>query len=186
MLNGDVTDEFHHVDGFADTGTAEESDFTAFGKRTKQVNHLDAGFKQLSGVGKVIVGGSLAVDAPVGFRINFRAVVNFFTQHVHDASQCRLANWYGNRLAGVFDVHAAHQAFGGTHGDGAHDAVAKLLLDFKDGAALFGYQCVVDFRHCVFGEFDIDDRADDLNYFTGTHLYLFSIQSVLVRRRLRR
>ena len=59
--------------------------------------------------------------------------------------------------------------------------LAGLLL-----GPLFGYQCVVDFRHCVFGEFDIDDRADDLNYFTGTHLYLFSIQSVLVRRRLRR
>ena len=178
MLNRDVTDELHHVDGFAHTGTAEETDFTAFGERAKQVNNLDAGFQQFGGVRQLVVSGGFAVNAPVGFGFDFRTVIDFFAEHVHDATKRRLAHRHGNRLAGVFDFHAAHQALGGTHGDGAHNAVAQLLLYFKDGIALFGNQRVVDFRHCVFGEFDIDDRADDLNYFTGTHLYLFLIQSV--------
>ena len=34
-------------------------------------------------------------------------------------------------LAGVLHGEAAAQAVGGTHGDGAHDAVAELLLHFE-------------------------------------------------------
>ena len=48
VLLSDVIDEFHHVDGLAYTGTTEQTDLTAFGERTHQVNHLDACLKQLN------------------------------------------------------------------------------------------------------------------------------------------
>ena len=44
MLLGDVADKFLDNDGFADTGAAEQTDFTAFQKRTNKVNNFDAGF----------------------------------------------------------------------------------------------------------------------------------------------
>ena len=43
---GDVVDQFHHVHGFAHTGTTEQTHFTALGEWANQVNHLDAGFQQ--------------------------------------------------------------------------------------------------------------------------------------------
>ena len=48
VLNGDIADQFHHVDRFANTGTAKQTNFTAFGKRANQVNNLDAGFQASS------------------------------------------------------------------------------------------------------------------------------------------
>ena len=44
---GDVVNQFHHVHGFAYTGTAEQTHFAAFGKRAKQVDYFNAGFQQL-------------------------------------------------------------------------------------------------------------------------------------------
>ena len=43
---GDVVNQFHHVHGFAHTGTTEQTHFTALGEWANQVNHLDAGFQQ--------------------------------------------------------------------------------------------------------------------------------------------
>ena len=43
---GDVVNQFHHVHGFAYTGTTEQTYFTAFSKRTQQVDHFNTGFQQ--------------------------------------------------------------------------------------------------------------------------------------------
>ncbi|SKN50229.1 cellobiose phosphorylase [Mycobacteroides abscessus subsp. massiliense] len=43
---GDVVDQFHHVHGFAHTGTTEQTYFTALSKRTQQVDHFNTGFQQ--------------------------------------------------------------------------------------------------------------------------------------------
>jgi hypothetical protein len=67
------------------------------------------------------------------------------------------------------DTQTALQAVGGAHGDGAHDAVAQLLLHFQgqtgiaDGAA----------RHRPSGpiarELHVDHGADDFNDVARTH-----------------
>lgn len=47
VLLRDVVDQLHHIHGLADTGTAEQPDFSALGKWADQVDHLDAGLQQL-------------------------------------------------------------------------------------------------------------------------------------------
>ena len=107
MLNSDVTDQFHHVDGFANTRAAEEADFTAFGEGAEQIDNFDAGFQQLGRVGQFVISRSFAVDTPMRFGINRWAVVNCFAQDVHDASQRGFTDRHGNRVAGVLYFHAA-------------------------------------------------------------------------------
>ena len=46
---GDVIDQLHHVNGFAHTGTTEQSNLTALGEWANQVDHLNARFQQLLG-----------------------------------------------------------------------------------------------------------------------------------------
>ncbi len=48
MLFRDVVDQFHHVYGFTNTGTTEQTNLTTLGKRANQVDNLDAGFQQVS------------------------------------------------------------------------------------------------------------------------------------------
>jgi hypothetical protein len=72
--------------------------------------------------------------------------------------------------AGVAHLHAALQAVGRAHGDGAHDAVAELLLDFERQAllgqlvaAVLEDERVVHPGHRIARELDVDDRADGLD-----------------------
>ena len=66
------------------------------------------------------------------FLVGDRAgLVDRATQHVHDAAQGSGTYRHRNGGAGRLHRHAATQAVGGTERDGAHDAVAKLLLHFK-------------------------------------------------------
>jgi hypothetical protein len=52
-------------------------------------------------------------------------------EHVHDAAEGGLAEGTMMGLPVLLHHHAAAQAVGGTQRDGAHDAVAELLLHFE-------------------------------------------------------
>ncbi len=46
MLDSDVTDKLHHVDGFTYTGTTKQTNFTTLSKRAYQVDYFYTGFQQ--------------------------------------------------------------------------------------------------------------------------------------------
>ena len=71
--------------------------------------------------------------------------------------------------AGVRHLHAAAQAVGRTEADGAHDAVAQLLLHFERQVAVGERQRIVDTRQLIAREFDVDHRADALDYRSLVH-----------------
>ena len=48
VLTGNVIDQFKHGHGLAHTGTTEQADFTALRERADQIDHLNAGFQQVS------------------------------------------------------------------------------------------------------------------------------------------
>ena len=56
-------------------------------------------------------------------------------QHVDEPAQRGSAHGHGHGLAGVDDLHAAREAVGGVHGDGAHLVVAQVLLHLRDQLA---------------------------------------------------
>src|SRR5699024_6405951 len=131
MLGGDVVDQFQHVDGLADAGTAEQPDLATLGERAQQVDDLDAGFQQFLGAGLVFVAGGLALDRPLFVGFDRTTLVLRLAEYVHDAPQRGCAHRHRNRLAGIFGFDAARQAFSYTHGDTAYDAVTDLLFHFQ-------------------------------------------------------
>ena len=66
-------------------------------------------------------------------------------------------------------VEAAAQALGRAHRDGAHDAVAELLLHLERQLHVVELERVVDLGDLVAREFHVDDRADDLHDFSAGH-----------------
>ena len=90
-------------------------------------------------------------------------------ENVHDASQRRGAHGNGNSLAGVLHGEPAAQTFGSAHGDGAHDAVAQLLLHFEGQVHIVELERVIDLGDLIARKFHIDDRADDLHDFAAAH-----------------
>ena len=82
-----------------------------------------------------------------------------------------VADGDGDGLAKEVDLHAAHEAVGRVHGDGAHRVLADVLLAFEHHALAVGahyLKGVVDLREGGFTvlKIDIDHGADDLCDFT--------------------
>jgi hypothetical protein len=166
VLLRDVVDQLHHVDGLADAGATEQADLAALGEGAHQVDHLDAGFEQFVGGRLVFIRRRGAVDFPARFRVHRAGFVDRRTQHVHDAAKRGLADRHRDCLASVVRDQVALQAVGGTERNGAHDAVAELLLHFQRDVGAVDLERVVHLRHVFAREFDVDDGADDLDYLT--------------------
>src|SRR5690606_18776575 len=111
----------------------------------------------------------LAVNRHLVVRLDRATLVNRATENVHDAAEGTGTDRYVDRLASADHVQTALQTFGGTHGDGTHHAVTKLLLHFENGFSAVHVQGVVHLGYAVTREFHVDYSADDLNNTTATH-----------------
>ncbi len=177
MLSRDVTDQLHHVYGFTNARAAEQTDFTALGERTHQVDNLDAGFQQFLGVGLIFVRrrravnrGDLYCAAVFFFQLAFH--VDRLTQHVHDTAQGSFTYRHLNRLFKVGHFQATLQAVRRTHCDGTYYAAAQLLLHFQHQTriTIFNLKGVVHLRYSVLRELDVNYGADDLDNLSSCHL----------------
>ncbi|OQB99652.1 MAG: hypothetical protein BWX79_03077 [Alphaproteobacteria bacterium ADurb.Bin100] len=171
---GDVVDEFHHVHGLAHAGATEQAHLAALGKRADQVNHLDAGFKQLLRRAELVIGRRLAMDRCGELVTDRPALVNRRAQHVHDAAQRGFAHRHGDLRTGVEHRQSAAQAVGRTQRDGTYHAVTQLLLHFQGQRRAFHLERVIHLGHAVARKFHVHHGANTLNNFSlGLH---FSLQ----------
>ena len=106
------------------------------------------------------------------FGLGSLLVIAGVASDVEDTAEHFFADRDGDGAAGVEDVHAALEAFSGNHGDGAHPAVAEMLLHFADEACglatllEFDFEGVVDGRKLAGGgEIHVHDGTDDLDDF---------------------
>ncbi|MPN09329.1 hypothetical protein SDC9_156618 [bioreactor metagenome] len=109
---GDVVDQFHHVDGLADAGAAEQADLAALGERADQVDNLDAGFEQIDGRRQFVELRRGGVDFTQLVAVDRASFVDRTAEHVHDATQRAHADRHRDAGTGVVNLHAAAQAVG--------------------------------------------------------------------------
>ena len=169
---GDVVDELHDDDGLADASTTEGADFTTLGEGADEVDDLDAGFEDLSGRILVNESRSGAVNGVALFGLGSLLVIAGVASDVEDTAEHFFTDGDGDRAAGVHGVHAALEAFGGNHGDGADPAVTEMALHFAGEACgltsllEFDFEGVVDGRKLAGGgEIHVHDGTDDLDDF---------------------
>src|SRR6202043_2999750 len=128
----------------------------------------------------LVVGRSGTVDWQVLGRFHRALLVLRLAEHVHDAAERGPAHRHGNPLARPVDGETAAQAFGRTHRDRAHDAVAQLLLHFEGQVHVIELERVIDLGDLIAWKFHIDDRADDLHDFAaGHHVFSYGLRPTL-------
>src|SRR5258708_18916094 len=128
---GDVIDQFHDNDRFADTGAPEGADLAAFEKRADQVNYLDAGSKDLRRGRLIHQRGGRAVDGIILVGNYGALFIHGLAGDIKDASHDSLADGHGDRGAGVRALEAALETLGAGHGNGPAPVVARMLIDFS-------------------------------------------------------
>ncbi len=105
--------------------------------------------------------------APLGVR-HRTGVVDRLADDVDDAPERAGADRHRDRLAGIGDLLAAHQAFAHIHRNGAHRRFAEMLGDLEDQAVALvaGLQRIENRRQLAL-ELHVDDGADDLGDAAG-------------------
>ena len=171
---GNIVDQFHDDDRFADARASERADLAAFEEGADEVNHLDAGDENLWRGRLLHQRRGAPMNRVVFVRLHRALFVHRLPRDVEDATHDGFADGHGDGLSGVDDVVAALESFAGAHGDGAHPIVAQVLLDFErefGGPAQhlkFDGERVVNGRELA-DELDVHDRSDDLNDFAFVH-----------------
>jgi hypothetical protein len=172
----DVVDELQDEDGLADAGAAEEADLAALAVRGEQVDHLDARLEDLDLRRLVDELRGRPVDRQRLLRVDRAGLVDGRADDVEDAAEHLLADGHHDRGARVLHLHAADEAVGGVHRDGAHARLAQVLRDLEhEVVRLAGDrrvrepEGVQDLRELARGKLDVDDGADYLRDFSEAH-----------------
>src|SRR5690242_5131026 len=126
-------------------------------------------------------------------RMNLAHLVNGLAQDIEDPAEGLFADGHGDRPPEADRLHAAHESIGGLHGDGAHAALADVLLCFADDVDRLRHVVAladdadrgVNFGDLAFGKLAVDGGAGDLNYVangfgSGCHKSLFLNRSLAV------
>ena len=163
---GNVVDQLHHVHSFAHTGAAKQANLAALGKRAHQINHLDAGFQQLLRRAELVISRGLAVYGHVLRSIDRTPLVDWRTEHVHDAAQGGRTHRHHDGGGGVADHQTTAQSVRGPQRNGSHDAVAELLLNFQRQCGAVELERIIDIGHLVPGELHVHHRTNTLNNFS--------------------
>ena len=170
---GNVVDQLHDNNRFANPGAAKQADFTALGVRRQQVHHLDAGHQDFL-VGRLVDklrgrrmyrGFLLGLD-----RAHF---INRFTDNVHNPAKRLRPDRDGYRGAGIGYLGPADQSFGGIHGNRANRVFAQVQGHFQNQtvALVGGLQRRQDRRQVAF-KVNIHHGRDDLC--NGANVFAFS------------
>ena len=159
----DVVDQFLNKNGLTNAGTAEQADLAALCIRCKQVDNLDPRNKNFSLCGLVGEQRRFCVNWVRLCSANRATLVNWLTNHVHDAAKRHGANRHRNLRASVADWLATCQALGRVHSDRTDGVFAQMLRNFKDQAVavIVGFKRRQN-RWQLASEGDVDNSADDL------------------------
>jgi len=175
---GNIVDEFLNQDGLSDTSTSEETNLSATGVRGKEVDDLDTGLQNLGGGGLVNEGRRFGVDRGKLDTLDWAALVNGFTNDVHDTAESGGTDRDHDGVAGVNNLGTANETFCTVHGNGADRVLAEMGCDFKDettAAEVHDLEGVEDWREVIGVKLNIDDGTNDGFYRANGSLGLCGI-----------
>ena len=163
---GNVVDQFHNQNGFANTGTTEQTNFTTFGVRGEQVDHFDACFQDHRFRGLLRKLRSVLMDATFRCLAESFALIHRLTDHVQDPAQSGTAHGNGNWTGSIGHLLTANQTFGRVHSDGTNCALAQVLGNFEHQrlAAIVCCQSVQNLRQIAI-KLNVNNGADHLSDF---------------------
>ena len=175
MLIGDVADQLHNEDRFADARAAKQADLAALGIWRQQVDNFDARLQNFRRGDDIRKGRGLPVDRQPGHITAKCAIsVDGLTNDIEHPPQRRLADGHCDRVARIRRLAAAGHAIGRKQGDTAYAVLPQMLhgLHYNLSALDRHLNGVIDLRQMPIGKLHIHDRADYFSDDTVFHRIL--------------
>jgi len=127
---GNIVDKLHYKYCLTYTCTAEQTDFTAFQIRSKQVDYLDTRKKYLFRCREVFEFWRVAVNTLYLIVIKRLHTVDSFADYIEQTPFDLTAHGHRYRSSEAFDLHTAADTVCRVHSDTANSIFADMLLHF--------------------------------------------------------
>ena len=170
MVLGDPGDHLLDQHGLADAGAAEQADLAALDVRRQQVDDLDAGLEHLGLRLELVERRRLAVDAPALLDLELLALLEVEAvaggvEHLAEGRRRRPARVIGPPVS-VTCAPRTRPSVGcsemaRTMPSPMCWATSRVIVCVSPPRVELDLELVVDLRHRVRRELDVDDRADD-------------------------
>ena len=166
MCCGNIVDQLHNKNCFANTSTSEQTDLTTFCIRADQVNNLDTGLQDLSCRHLLLIGWCRTVDCPVLFRLWCRKIIYRITKKIKYSSKALFSNWNLDGFTSIYSLGSSYQTIGGIHGDTAYRIIPDLLSNLccELCAFMINFDGIEKCRQLVMTKPDIQYRSDYLHH----------------------
>ena len=162
-----IVNKLHNDDGFTNTGTTEETYFTTFCIRCKQIDNFNTRFKNFRFCTLVFKSRRISVNRPVCFCIDISGFIDRITDNVEDSSQNFFTNRYFDRRTECFYLLPSYKTFTHVHCDSSDTIITDYGSNFENQFLLLSFNFIVDFdrfvdlRNISF-EINIDNRSNYL------------------------
>ena len=127
MLCRNISDQLLNQDCLTYTGTAEQTDLSAFLVRAEEINDLDTCLKDLCLCGLFLKARGFAVDRELFLRLRSFFIVDRLSQNIENSSKCLLTDRHHDRSTGRYGIHAADKTVGGTESDASYRIITEML-----------------------------------------------------------
>ena len=171
MLSRNVADQLLNEDGFADTGTAEQTDLSALGVRRNQINDLDAGLQDFLYRTLIRKFRRLAVNFPALCIRKAFLSVNGISQYVEQAAKVLISDRNLDSAARRQYRHILLQSLTGRQHDAADGIVPDVLCYLHHGLfpVIVRLQCGFNNRKGPFRKLNVYHRSHNLSDLSDLH-----------------
>ena len=145
---GNIVDQLHNKNCFANTSTSKQTDLTTL------CRHL------------LLIGWCRTVNCPVLFRLWCRKIVYRITKKIKYSSKALFSNRNLDRFTSIYSLGSSYQTIGGIHGDTAYRIIPDLLSNLccELCAFMINFDGIKKCRQLVMPEPDIQYRTDYLHH----------------------
>ncbi len=161
---GDVVDQLLDKHSLADTGTSEETNLTTTSVRGKKVHDLDTGFQNFSSGRLFNERGGIIVNGEELVTLDRSALVNGFTNNVHDAAKSALADGNHDGITSVNDPLTTDETLSTVHGNGTDRVLAKVGSNLEDkttAVEVLDLESIENGGKVLAVELHVDDGTND-------------------------
>ena len=179
MLSRNVRDQLLNQNGFSNSGTAEQSNLSAFCIRGKQIDNLDSGLKHLNNRALILKARRITVNDPFRLIIKALASVNRLTEHIEKTTKRLLTDRNRNARSGRLNFHILAEALAGCQHNTAGNISTDQLCDFHhaSSAIIIHNQGILNVWKFAILKLHIHNRSHDLNDLSLVHICLLCCHS---------
>jgi hypothetical protein len=164
MRLGDVVNELLNQHGLSDTGTSEQANLSTTSVGSEEIDDLDTSLEHLGGGRLLNERRGIGVDRAALGAFDGAALIDGFTDDVHDAAKGCDTDGDGNGSTSIDDLLATDETLGTVHGNGTDRVFTQMRGNLENEPTtmeVLDFERVQNRREVLAVKLDIDDGTDN-------------------------